>query len=115
MDLNHHEVAPASPSSWCVYQFRHHRKCECIWMHYKIYSLSEFFTTVTVSRQSTCLKLSNIGLNQLPQALREIKQKMLFLRLNRNLRNSGWLVLRRCAWSRNFRHRLRLNWRLFSN
>src|SRR6185369_4039919 len=25
MDSNHHEVAPASPSSWCVYQFRHHR------------------------------------------------------------------------------------------
>src|SRR6185369_8485875 len=25
MDSNHHRVAPASPSSWCVYQFRHHR------------------------------------------------------------------------------------------
>ncbi len=25
MDSNHHEIAPASPSSWCVYQFRHHR------------------------------------------------------------------------------------------
>ena len=26
MESNHHGVAPASPSSWCVYQFRHHRK-----------------------------------------------------------------------------------------
>src|SRR6185369_2961891 len=25
MESNHHGVAPASPSSWCVYQFRHHR------------------------------------------------------------------------------------------
>jgi hypothetical protein len=25
MDSNHHKVALASPSSWCVYQFRHHR------------------------------------------------------------------------------------------
>jgi len=84
-------------------------------MHYKINSISEFSTAVTGSKQSTRLKMCNIGLNQLPQALREIKQKMLFLRLNRNRRDSGGLVLRRCAWSRNFRRRLRLDRRLFSN
>jgi hypothetical protein len=27
MDLNHHALAGASPSSWCVYQFRHSRIC----------------------------------------------------------------------------------------
>ena len=33
MDSNHHKVALASPSSWCVYQFRHHRTMRIFCCH----------------------------------------------------------------------------------
>lgn len=47
MESNHHGVAPASPSSWCVYQFRHHRKQRAL----KVHTICYFFKAALIQKR----------------------------------------------------------------